>query len=110
MIYGGNTKKESYILSTSTFKRHIAKVVVEIANPTVVEVVQDIRVTFPDMLGTIGQSGNVILATITLNYFRRHHRPIHWPQPDQCGGSYLLDLHRNSKLCREALSEEKVGQ
>ena len=38
----------------TTFTNHIAKVVIEFANPTVVEVVQDVKVTFPDMLGTIG--------------------------------------------------------
>ena len=40
------------------FKNDIAKLTLEIAKPRVLEVVKDIKVTFPDMLGTIGkQSG-----------------------------------------------------
>ena len=34
----------------------MTKVIIEIANPTVVEIVQNVRVTFPDMLGTIGKT------------------------------------------------------
>ena len=44
----------AYTFSISSFERHIAKVVIEIAKPTVVEIVQDIRIRFPDMLGIIG--------------------------------------------------------
>ncbi len=42
------------VCSMASYERHITKVVIEIANPTAVEIVQDIKVTFPDMLGTVG--------------------------------------------------------
>ena len=37
------------------FENDIAKLTLEIAQPKVVELVKDIKVTFPDMLGTIGE-------------------------------------------------------
>ncbi len=41
--------------STAYFERHIAQIIVEISKPTAVEIVKDLKVTFPDMLGTIGK-------------------------------------------------------
>ena len=38
-----------------TFEYDIAKLTLEIAQPRVMEVVKDRKVTFPDMLGTIGK-------------------------------------------------------
>ena len=38
-----------------SFKNDIAKLTLEIAKPRVLEVVKEIEVTFPDMLGTIGK-------------------------------------------------------
>jgi hypothetical protein len=37
------------------FKNEIAHITLEIANPRVLEVVRDVKVTFPDMLGTVGK-------------------------------------------------------
>jgi hypothetical protein len=37
------------------FKNEIAHMTLEIANPRVLEVVRDVRVTFPGMLGTVGK-------------------------------------------------------
>jgi hypothetical protein len=36
------------------FKNEIAHMTLEIANPRVLEVVRDVKVTFPDILGTVG--------------------------------------------------------
>jgi hypothetical protein len=41
-------------ICTTTFKNDIAHLTLEIADPRVMEVVRDVRVTFPDMLGTVG--------------------------------------------------------
>ena len=38
-----------------TFEYDIAKLTLEIAQPRVVELMKDRKVTFPDMLGTIGE-------------------------------------------------------
>jgi uncharacterized protein YutE (UPF0331/DUF86 family) len=38
-----------------TFRNEIAHMTLEIANPKVLEVVRDVKVTFPDMLGTVGK-------------------------------------------------------
>lgn len=45
-------------ICTSTFKNDIAHMTLEIADPRVLEVVEDIKITFPDMLGTIGKIMN----------------------------------------------------
>jgi hypothetical protein len=42
-------------ICTTTFKNEIAHLTLEIADPRVMEVMQDVRVTFPDMLGTVGK-------------------------------------------------------
>jgi hypothetical protein len=39
----------------SLHRKNIAHISLEIAKPRVVEVIKDIKVTFPDMLGTIGE-------------------------------------------------------
>jgi hypothetical protein len=41
-------------ICTTTFKNEIAHLTLSIADPHVLEIVQDVRVTFPDKLGTIG--------------------------------------------------------
>jgi hypothetical protein len=41
-------------ICVNTFKNDIAHMTLEIASPRVLEVVRDKRVTFPDMLGTVG--------------------------------------------------------
>jgi hypothetical protein len=43
-------------ICASTFKNDIAHMTLEIANPKVLEVVRDIKVTFPDKLGTVGRN------------------------------------------------------
>ena len=43
------------------FRNHMAEVIVEVAKPRVMEIVKDVRVTFPDMLGTVG--GTISLFT-----------------------------------------------
>jgi hypothetical protein len=52
---GLNTGLAKKICST-TFKNEIAHLTLEIADPRVMEVVRDVRVTFPDMLGTVGKT------------------------------------------------------
>jgi hypothetical protein len=42
-------------ICVTTFKNDIAHMTLSIANPSVIEVVKDIKVTFPDMLGTVGK-------------------------------------------------------
>ncbi len=54
---GGFTKVDEHLLDMmchSAFERQIAEVTIEIGKPRVIEIVKDIKVTFPDMLGTIG--------------------------------------------------------
>ena len=51
----GINKQLATQICESTFKSDIAKLILEIAQPRVVEVQKDRRVTFPDMLGTIGE-------------------------------------------------------
>jgi hypothetical protein len=46
----------------STFENDIARVTLEITKPDVTEVGKDIKVTFPDMLGTIGLSLHFMAA------------------------------------------------
>jgi hypothetical protein len=41
-------------ICATTFKNDIAHMTLEIASPRVLDIVRDIKVTFPDMLGTIG--------------------------------------------------------
>jgi hypothetical protein len=41
-------------ICVTTFKNEIAHMTLEIASPRVLEVVRDVKVTFPDMLGTVG--------------------------------------------------------
>jgi hypothetical protein len=41
-------------ICANIFKHEIAHMTLEIASPKVLEVVRDVKVTFPDMLGTIG--------------------------------------------------------
>ena len=43
----------------STIENDIALLTIDVAQPTVLEVVKDTRVTFPDMLGTIGVYTNI---------------------------------------------------
>lgn len=42
-------------ICVSTFKNDIAHITLEIASPRVLEIVRDVKVTFPDMLGTVGK-------------------------------------------------------
>jgi hypothetical protein len=51
---GLNTGIADKICAT-TFKNEIAHLTLEIADPRVLEVVLDVRVTFPDMLGNVGK-------------------------------------------------------
>ena len=41
-------------ICATTLETKIAHLVLEIAKPSAMEVVKDVKVTFPDMLGTIG--------------------------------------------------------
>jgi hypothetical protein len=41
-------------ICATMFKNDIAHMTLEIASPRVLDIVRDIKVTFPDMLGTIG--------------------------------------------------------
>jgi hypothetical protein len=66
-------------ICTTTFKNEIAHMTLEIADPRVMEVVRDVRVTFPDMLGTVGKlkcrcksSGNVLPFLILSSLFSSH--------------------------------------
>jgi hypothetical protein len=49
-------------ICATTFKNDIAHMTLEIASPRVLEVVRDIKVTFPDKLGTIG---NIIILELS---------------------------------------------
>jgi hypothetical protein len=87
-------------ICTSTFKNDIAHMTLEIADPRVLEVVEDIKITFPDMLGTIGKIMNnntrilhlyrllISLCLVQTDYiiiynwlFRWHHWVVYWSEP-----------------------------
>jgi hypothetical protein len=59
----GEAKK----ICATTFKNEIAHLTLEIASPRVLEVIHDERVTFPDMLGTIGNDRIYIYINIYHN-------------------------------------------
>jgi hypothetical protein len=42
-------------ICAETFQNDIAHITLSIADPTVLEVVKDVKLSFPDMLGTIGK-------------------------------------------------------
>ena len=56
--FGINKQLASKICELA-FKNDIAKLTLEIAEPKVLEIVKDIKVTFPDILGTIGEEINL---------------------------------------------------
>jgi hypothetical protein len=51
---GLNTGTADQICAT-IFKNEIAHLTLEIADPRVMEVIRDVRVTYPDILGTVGK-------------------------------------------------------
>jgi hypothetical protein len=51
---GLNEGTADYICA-DTFQNDIAHITLSIADPTVLEVVKDIKVSFPDILGTVGK-------------------------------------------------------
>ena len=58
------------------FENDIAKLTLEIAQPRVVEIKKDIKVTFPDMLGTIGEKINCTSRSIKIGgtvFQHQHH-------------------------------------
>jgi hypothetical protein len=60
----GEAKK----ICATTFKNEIAHLTLEIASPRVLEVIHDERVTFPDMLGTIGNDQILTIYCITVKW------------------------------------------
>jgi hypothetical protein len=54
-------------ICAATFKNEIAHLTLEIASPRVLEVIHVVRVTFPDMLGTIGNDRIYIYINIYHN-------------------------------------------
>jgi hypothetical protein len=56
-------------ICTTAFKNDIAHITLEISKPTVLEVVRDIKVTFPDMLGTVGRTSYKCLIIGTFHHF-----------------------------------------
>ena len=54
------------------FENDIALLTVEIAQPRILELVKDIKVTFPDMLGTIGKK-ECPMRTLKCNSFMSHY-------------------------------------
>ena len=52
----GIQKKLATEICEFIFENDIALLTVEIAQPRILELVKDVKVTFPDMLGTIGKS------------------------------------------------------
>ena len=52
----GILKELAAKICETTFENDIAKLTLEIADPRMLEVVKDKRVTFADMLGTVGEA------------------------------------------------------
>ena len=83
--FGINKQLASKICELA-FKNDIAKLTLEIAEPKVLEIVKDIKVTFPDILGTIGEKMNLQfcheqILYQTLELFRGNNRFIHRAEP-----------------------------
>jgi hypothetical protein len=80
-------------ICASTFRNEIAHMTLEISNPKVLEVLRDIKVTFPDMLGTVGKVTNKQLSSpMNLHIFRWNNWPVHWTKPHQHCRNALLGL------------------
>jgi hypothetical protein len=56
-------------ICAATFKNEIAQLTLEIASPRVLEVIHVVRVTFPDMLGTIGNDRIYIYKYISQQHY-----------------------------------------
>ena len=57
----GIQKKLATEICEFIFENDIALLTVEIAQPRILELVKDVKVTFPDMLGTIGKSQGLLI-------------------------------------------------
>ena len=100
------------------FSNHIARLTLEFPHPDVMEIVKDVKVTFPDMVGTIGKLLHTFMFKlltvniawleinqITLNefttqfVFRRKHRALLWTECTQHLRNHLLDLQDTHPIC-----------
>ena len=72
----------------TTFENDIAKLTLEIADPRMLEVVKDKRVTWSDMLGTVGK--NLLKDNLARQrtsrwiFSRRNYRLVHRAEHHQC--------------------------
>ena len=83
------------------FDNDIALLTVEIAQPRILELVKDIKVTFPDMLGTIGKRIIELRhELITLN-FRRDDWPLHWHKLDKHFRAGLLGVQDSGEIFQQ---------
>ena len=79
----GILKEVAAKICATTFENDIAKLTLEIADPRMLEVVKDKRVTFADMLGTVGEAKlKTHLCSGHQRSFppRRNYRPVHWAE------------------------------
>ncbi len=93
MTYGLPTA-EAMEVCKMRFRYEIAKVTVEIASPDVMEIVKDVRVTFADQLGAIGENLCVTssISILLFIHFRRHIGSLLRHQYHQHGRGCLLAL------------------
>ena len=83
----------------SAYKNNVAKVTLQIAEANVLQIKQDIRVTFTDKLGVIGEkmkSYCVNILPLGIIFFIRWNSGIVYRcELDKLGGGNLLDIHGN---------------
>jgi hypothetical protein len=60
-VENGIEKGLATLICETTFKNSIAHLILEISKPIALEVVRDVKVTFPDMLGTVGMTHFICL-------------------------------------------------
>ena len=79
----GILKELAAKICETTFENDIARLTLEIADPRMLEVVKDKRVTFADMLGTVGElefKTNLCRGHPRSFLFRRNYRLVHWAE------------------------------
>ena len=106
----GINKQLAIKICELAFDHDIAQLTLEFAQPRVVELVKDKRVTFPDILGTIGEKNdnkNIKCPKFSLlkiswskdfNFSRRNHWIIHRTKPNQYHRNIFLDLQDSQRV------------
>ncbi len=78
------------------YRQDVAKLTIQITDPNVMQIKQDVRVTFADQLAVIGTDKMTTIQAywviISYTFLRRHFGTVCWGESHQSGGGGLLDL------------------